>query len=394
MTAMGKRNRYLFGMISLIAACLLATPSWGAEEKTFEFDVSPGGTIEFDLESGGSVTLIGWDRSVAEVSYTQRGRGYEHDVEIKETRNGLRITTDLDFREGRSKSLSFEIRLPHRYDVEFESMGGGLEIIGLEGEFSGTTMGGGLKLEDTKGEVRLKTMGGSIEVTDCELDGSVHTMGGKVLLDNVVGDLEASSMGGNVQYKNVRGRDGERRSPRGVSVREANDETVAITTMGGSIDVDEAPEGAAVHTMGGDIEIRNAERFVKAKTMGGDIEIEVADGWVRATTMAGDVDVVIEKGLGDGKEGVVLVSYSGDITLIVPSDLSMELDLTIAYTRNSRQDYQIISDWDLDIEHSDEWDYDNGSPRKHIYGTGEVRGGRYPIIIETINGDIRVKKAD
>lgn len=391
---MGRRNRLLFGTLPLIAMCLIVASSWAADEKTRKFDVSPGGTIEFDLESGGSVSIVGWDRSVAEISYSQRGRGRSHDVEISETDDGLRVATELDVWEDRSKSLSFEVRLPHRYNVEFESMGGGLHIEGLEGEFSGKTMGGGIGLTDTKGEVRLTTMGGSIEVTDCELDGDLHTMGGEVLLRNVIGDLEATSMGGNVQYKNVRGRDGERRAPRGVSAKVVDSETVTITTMGGDIDVDDAPEGAAVHTMGGDIDIRNAARFVKAKTMGGDIEIEVTDGWVKATTMAGDIHVDVEKGLGEGKEGVELVSCCGDITLMVPAGLSMDLDLTIAYTRNSSQDFEIISDWDLDIEHSKEWDYDNGSPRRRIYGTGEVKGGRYPIVIETINGNIYLKKAD
>ena len=79
--------------------------------------------------------------------------------------------------------------------------------------------------------------------------------------------------------------------------------------------------------MGGDIEINHASRFVKAKTMGGDIAITVDDGWIRATTMAGDIDVAATKGLGEGNKGIELNSLSGDITVEIPSDLPIKLDL-------------------------------------------------------------------
>jgi len=128
--------------------------------------------------------------------------------------------------------------------------------------------------------------------------------------------------------------------------------------------------------------------------MGGDIKIEIGDGWVRATTMAGDVDVVVLKGLGEGDEGVNLESMSGDITLEIPSGLGLDLDLTIAYTKNSRKNYKIKSPWDIEIEHSKEWDYDNGTPRKKIYGTGKIGDGRIPIKIKTINGNIYLKSVD
>jgi len=191
----------------------------------------------------------------------------------------------------------------------------------------------------------------------------------------------------------VRDRDGRLRAPRGTSADDIEQKTVTISTMGGNIVVGEAPVGALVNTMGGDIVVKDASGFVKAHTMGGNIDIEVDDGWVNATTMAGDVHVEIEEGFGDGEKGVELTSLSGDIELVVPADASMDLDLTIAYTRNSSQDFEIKSDFDVEIERSKHWDYSNGSPRKRIYGKARVAGGEYPVVIETINGDIVIKKA-
>jgi DUF4097 and DUF4098 domain-containing protein YvlB len=385
------RSIYSVAIVCLVAMVL--TPASFAKEdvRTYEFDVSPGETIRFDLESGGSVSIRGWDKSKIEVSYIQRGTGHKHDVEIIQERDGLLITSDMEVREGRQRDLQFQIRLPQQFNVRFESMGGSLKIVDVDGDFAGSTMGGGLTLTNVDGTVRLKTMGGHIEVEGAVLDGTLSTMGGTVYLKDVVGDLDASSMGGNVRYENVRGHDGKLRSPGGTS-GDIEQETVTISTMGGSIVVDEAPVGALVSTLGGDIVVGQASGFVKARTNGGSITIEVDDGWVDATTLAGDVSVKIAEGLGDGEKGVSLSSCCGDIELVVPSDLSMDLHLTIAYTRNSSQDFKIISDFDVEIDRSKHWDYDNGSPRKRIYGTGIISGGKYPIIIETINGNIVIRK--
>lgn len=379
---LGHRIAALAG-IALIA---IAATSWAGSGETESFKVSPGNTIGFDLETGGSVTIIGWDKSEAEVTCTQYGSGRDNTVEVDKSGGDIHISTESIHRSGRSKSLDIEVRVPHKFDVEFESMGGGLNLQELEGKFSGTTMGGDITLKNVSGVVRLTTMGGEVTVTDCDLDGYVKTMGGEVLLKNVVGELDASSMGGDVRYVNVRGRDGDVRAPGGLSSRGLSKETVTITTMGGDIDVDAAPAGAAVQTMGGDIEIVNADKFVKAKTMGGDIGIVIGNGWVKATSMAGDVDVSVLKGLGEGNHGVNLESCSGDVTLEIPSGLGLDFDLTIAYTKNSRKNYKIECDWDLEIEHSEEWDYDNGTPRKRIHGTGRVGNGKNPIEIKTKMG--------
>jgi DUF4097 and DUF4098 domain-containing protein YvlB len=381
-------------MVLLIAGALLpATALVETEGDSYHFDVSPGETIHFDLKSGAGVTIRGWDKSKAEVTYAQRGKGHKHDVEILEQRDGLLITSDIDIHEGTSRNLDFEIRLPLKYNVHFESMGGGLKIVDLTGRFTGNTMGGGLTLWEVDGTVSLTTMGGAIEVIDSDLDGKMSTMGGTVYLKNVVGDLDATSMGGNVRYENVRGRNGKLRAPEG-SLEALGIKTVSISTMGGDIEVDEAPAGAWVKTMGGDIEVIEASGFVRATTMGGNVNIEVTDGWVDATTMAGDVDVTVTGGFGEGEKGVNLSSMSGDISLMIPAGLPVDLDLTISYTKNSSQDFEFISDIDLDIERSKDWDYSNGSPRKRIHGKATVGSGKCPIVIKTINGNIRLKELD
>jgi DUF4097 and DUF4098 domain-containing protein YvlB len=388
------RKGICLSMVLIVAALFLPTVALvETDGDTYEFDVSPGQTIYFDLKSGAGVSIQGWDKSKAKVTYVQRGEGHSHDVEILQQRDGLLITSDMEIQEGTSRDLDFEVRVPRKYNVHFESMGGGLRIVDLDGKFTGSTMGGGLTLREVEGTVKLTTMGGAIEVTSADLDGRMSTMGGTVYLKDVVGDLEAESMGGNVRYENVRGRNGELRAPGG-ALNGMDMKTVTITTMGGDITVDDAPAGAWVKTMGGDIEVDNASGFVKASTMGGGVNINVVDGWVDASTMAGDVNVRIAGGLGEGEKGVNLSSCCGDVSLALPADLPVDLDLTISYTKNSSQDFEIISDFDLEIEWSKAWDYSNGTPRKRIHGTARMGSGKYPIVIETVNGNIRLKKVD
>ena len=76
----------------------------------------------------------------------------------------------------------------------------------------------------------------------------------------------------------------------------------------------------------------------------------------------------------------------------LPAGLSVEFDIDLGYTKNSDRDFKIISDFDLDQETTDEWDYSNGSPKKHIYGTGKIAGGRHLIKIKTTNGNVRITK--
>jgi len=386
------------GLTLLLLMLALAGPAAGRDHEE-EFDFEPGKTLSFELEEGGSVEIVGWDDHKVRVAWFDRNGDVErHDIEFRESDDGLEIRSEWKSRRYNSNALHFEIRAPREVDVRIDTAGGNVVLEGLQGRFRGKTAGGGLELIDCKGDVRLTSGGGHIRIEDCELDGKVSIGGGPALVKNVVGDLRVSSGGGNVQYVNVRTRDGERRGPNGTfrdrGFRDADigEETVLISTAGGGIDVDEAPAGAIVSTGGGNIDVEEAARFVSARTGGGDIEIEIESGPVEATTGAGDIEVEILKDTGEGDADVILLTGYGEVTLMVPRGFSMDLDLTIGYTRNSRQDFEFLSDLDIEEERTREWDTSHGSPMKYIYGTGRFAGGRHKVRIETTNGDIRIRE--
>ena len=82
----------------------------------------------------------------------------------------------------------------------------------------------------------------------------------------------------------------------------------------------------------------------------------------------------------------------GDITLTVPENFSMDIDIELAYTKGSWKNYRINSDFDLNIEKSPDWVKEKGSYRKYIYGRAKIGNGRNSVRIKTVNGHINLKK--
>lgn len=375
-------------IILLLALTALAP---AAAQVVEEFEVSSGELLEIDIEIGGSIEVKGWDRSTVRVELEPHGgRGAEPEVRIERTGDGVAVSidegdwhddSDRKHRHHGHRGYKVKVRVPLRFDIELETMGGGITISDVEGEIEGETMGGQLELSNLKGELDLTTMGGNIRLVDSDVDGEVSTMGGKVLLENVVGDVDGSSMGGNVIYKNVQRRDGS-----------TTGKEVHISTMGGAIELAEAPHGAKLHTMGGKIEVDSAAVFVDAETMGGNIYLREVDGRVSATTMGGDVEVKIVGDPQKDDRDVEITSMGGEIRLIVPRNFSMEVDIELAYTKRRAGRYSIKSDLNLSTREDSDWDYHHGSARKVIRGSGSFAGGKNRVVIRTINGDVHLRQ--
>jgi DUF4097 and DUF4098 domain-containing protein YvlB len=361
----------------------LALPAAPQADYAKEFATEKGKKLDIDLKTGGDISIAGWDRDAVSVKGYREGRDRDEAVlEIEQTPSGVSVRSHYAH-SGRNRSggVRVEINVPRRYDLRLESMGGEVTIDNVEGTMYGKTMGGALHLSALKGKVDLLTMGGPVTLRNSDVDGSVKTMGGEVLVEDVTGDVKPSSMGGNVRLKNLTRRSGE------TSGREVN-----ISTMGGDINVDDAPQGATLSTMGGTIHVRSAAKFVKAKTMGGKVRLDAVDGWMDATTMGGDVEATMTGNPSEGKRSVALTSMSGDITLTVPAGLSMSIDIELAFTEGHEGEYSITSDFPLTQEVTPDWDREDGSPRKIIHGTGTVSGGANHVKIKTVNGNVTLKR--
>jgi DUF4097 and DUF4098 domain-containing protein YvlB len=359
------------------------------KEMNIETDLSfPSGQIIWiEMIVGGSIRVEGWDQEKISMKAEKSGRDSDLCIVLLEKRSGgARVLAKVpSYLKKKSINCSVDIVLhvPYESDVELNIMGGSIEIVNVEGRMSGRTMGGPITLEDLKGHVELTTMGGGIWVTRSDLSGTVKSMGGNVTLEDVSGDLNASTMGGMV-IQLASSSDKYRDKSSG--------EVITFSTMGGEIEIEEAPAGVKAKTMGGSIHVASAGKFAAVETMGGDITIESIDGWVTATTMGGDVSVVMTGNPNVGERDVYISSKGGDIELTVPRGLSMNIDITLAYTKDSGKRYKIESDFDLQLEETDNWDRSQGTLRKYIYGKGIIGDGTFSIVIETINGNVYLKE--
>jgi DUF4097 and DUF4098 domain-containing protein YvlB len=387
--------------LAIAIIMLVAGTATAGDKITREFTIEPGHRLEVDLRTGGSIYVRGWDQSKVSVNaYVDRGDWDDFDVEFNQRDDEIIIRSrDLRKWGNRAFSMEFEIRVPRKFNLDLETDGGSINLYDIKGKINGKTMGGTLELENISGDIELitmggeinassvegivylKTMGGNIYLNDTKADGEVETYGGQIYLNGVKGNIKSSTMGGSVIYDDV-------------DIEDENHDikAVRIKSMGGDIAVDEAPAGADVHTYGGDIEIRSAGKYVKAKTLGGNIDILEVDGEVDAVTMGGNVRVKMVGNPDKGPRDVEISSMGGDIELTLPSGVSADFDIELAFTKQHQGKFRIESDFDLAIDTTDNWDYSRGSKRKYIFGKGTVKDGKNKIHIETINGDIVIKK--
>ncbi|MGH7561224.1 MAG: M56 family metallopeptidase [Gemmatimonadales bacterium] len=317
------------------------------------YPARPGETLTLDLETGGSVRIEGWDEPTVRIRVRVGGMSWRQTtVEIAHRGPGIHLVTSLVGPRGTfsttSTSRHFDIRVPRRYDLRIESSGGDLTILGVEGTFSGHTGGGAITIRNAKGSATLRTGGGEVEVSDSELEGRVTTGGGIVRVSRVSGNFRGSSGSGPVIR--VGDNENEKGDLRGVvvekdgrkfavnEIRGADRGTLHIEKAGGGIDLDRAPNGAQVRTGGGEIRIGEGAGLVRARGF-------------------------------DGR-----------------------FDLETAYTR-SHGGTRIVSDWELYVSETQEWDSSQGTPRRYVRATGRAGNGSGHILVRLVNGNITVRRA-
>ncbi|MFA7288568.1 MAG: hypothetical protein WC055_06770 [Melioribacteraceae bacterium] len=349
-----------------------------------EFDSKPGNKLTLDFKTGASIEVESWNKNSVSVEIKfQKNSDENIDVSFDQSANGLEISSKYKNKKNTNGSIQILVHVPAKQDLDISTMGGSVVINDVEGVIEGKTMGGHLDFSNLKGKLDFQTMGGKIDLRDSDIDGKVKTMGGEVRLTNISGDVDASSLGGRVIQNNVKGRSGK-----------SIGKEINISTMGGSLEIDEAPNGAYLKTMGGEIEINKVSKFAEVETMGGNINIKEINGWVKAKTMGGDVSVKCTGDMENSGNDITLSTMHGEVSLTIPKDASVRLELEITITKNqydSKPEFE--TPFKLKVEESKEWDISKGDPRKYLRGSGTFNGGKNLIKIKSINGNIIIKQS-
>ncbi len=151
---------------------------WGDDSRAHFCEIrntgfkAPGGTISVDPGENGGVRFTGWDRD--SVAVTAKIQTYaESDSDARDLAQQVRITTSggtiraegPGYRRHTSWSVSFDVQLPHRSDLEAETVNGPIAVAEVTGRMELRAQNGPLHLDAVGGDVHARTVNGPLVVT-------------------------------------------------------------------------------------------------------------------------------------------------------------------------------------------------------------------------------------
>jgi len=178
-----------------------------------EFPLGAMGRITVDGRANGGISVKGWSRATmlvraqiqSQAETDEDARALSGQVRIDVA--GGNIRADGPRTEGRlSWSVSYEIFVPHRTDLNLTTVNGGVSVVDITGTTEFRAVNGGVTLKRLAGAVRGRTTNGglSIELAGNRWDGEeldVQTVNGGVTMNvpsNYSARLETATTNGNI----------------------------------------------------------------------------------------------------------------------------------------------------------------------------------------------------
>ena len=120
-----------------------------------------------DGRDNGGVSFYGWDKNEVLVRALIQAHG-ETKADAEALAKEIRVLTDMDrvraegpaTRRYRGWSVSYEVWVPRKMDLDAETHNGGIHVEGVEGRMSLHGVNGGITLRDVAGDVRGETTNG------------------------------------------------------------------------------------------------------------------------------------------------------------------------------------------------------------------------------------------
>jgi DUF4097 and DUF4098 domain-containing protein YvlB len=136
-----------------------------------EQTIAPTGRIRVDGHTNGGVSVKGWSRNdvlVREKIQTNAPTEAEAKSMVGQiaiaTAGGNIKASAPDFGQNHGWSVSYEIFVPHRTDVNMKAHNGGVSVQDVQGDIEFETVNGGATLKRLAGNVRGKTVNGGLHV--------------------------------------------------------------------------------------------------------------------------------------------------------------------------------------------------------------------------------------
>ena len=350
---------------------------------TKSFNVKKGGTLIVDIEDAAAdITVNVWKKGEVLVKIDGFSEEALEDLEMTESGNTVRIEFYGDGGWRKTRSARFSLNVPEEFNLQLSTSGGDIRVMDrIKGDVDAATSGGDVEVEAVEGKLDLATSGGDIVARDVIGDAKLSTSGGDIDVGNVKGKLNVATSGGDITIGSVESSLKAATAGGDITIEDVGGDA-SVATAGGDIEVGTVLGSAALKTAGGDIELHGASGEVVAKTAGGDIECMKITGSLDAATAGGDIYAELDP---KGNQPSDIETSGGNIKLVIPSGADVLIDARIRIRgHRDEDDYEVISDFE-----AESYDKDNKNIRaKYVIGKGGVR-----ILLETVNGDIEIRKA-
>lgn len=323
-----------------------------AEDVDTLFDVTPGQALTLDFNGvGGRLDVEGWDQDRVRIEGRIRGRGRRDEglLEFDQSRHGIEVYAGSGYRDD-DIDASLAIKVPQKFDLRIKAATE-TSITNVNGELELWIGNADVELKNVHGTCRIGTANGRLNIDGCTLDGDISNTNGRLTIDD-------SDVSGDVVSTNA------------------------------NMDLSRAPQGIEATSTNGNIRVESVMDHFRGKTTNGNVTIRQLDGWIDTETVNGNVRVRMV-GDPEGKREVDIETLNGTVDVEIPADFSMNFDIEVRNEdRDRRERYEIISDFDLEIE-SDE----SRRGRYRVYGTGKLGSGSNRVRIRATNGDVYLRKA-
>jgi DUF4097 and DUF4098 domain-containing protein YvlB len=151
---------------------------WGDDSRAHYCEIrntgfkATGGTITVNPGENGGIRFNGWDRD--SVAVTAKVQTYaESDSDARDLAQQIRISTSggtiraegPGYRRHASWSVSFDVQLPRRSDLDAETVNGPISVVEVNGRMELRAQNGPLHLDDVGGTVHARTVNGPLVIT-------------------------------------------------------------------------------------------------------------------------------------------------------------------------------------------------------------------------------------
>jgi hypothetical protein len=241
--------------------------------------------------------------------------------------------------------------------VVVDTRAGAITADRMRGTSTLVSGGGEIRVGTVDGSLECTTAAGRIEVKLARRDAILNTYGGDIEVDQVDGALRADTAGG------------------GIHVRKAGG-AVAATSGGGQIVVDQAKGTVTARNLAGPVAVGGAAG-IHCESGSGGIRLARIVGPMRVSTSMGSILADLA---GARLVDSFLATASGDITVVIPSNLGVNIRAVNAMADTLRR---IVSD------------YPALPPRRmgnRVVAEGALNGGGPLLEISDTGGTIFIKR--